>query len=96
MYLAFAEHRRKAFEGLGGLGEYDYSADRAVEPVRDAHEYLTRLAVTLRDEGLEGLRQAFVACPVSLDDLACPLVHDQQVVVLVQDPAFQVPEFFLG
>ena len=96
MHLTLAEHRRKAFEGLRGLGEHDYPADRAVEPVRDAHEYLTRLAVTLRDEGLEGLRQAFVACPVSLDDLACPLVHDQQVVVLVQDPAFQVPEFFIG
>ncbi len=91
VYLTVPEHRRHPLQRLGCLGEHDDAADRPVKAVGYAHEHAAGLAVTLRHEGLHRLGQALVTRPVALDYLSRPLVHDKQVVVLVQYPAFQVP-----
>ena len=85
MHGAFPEHSCQAFEGLGGLGEDDYSAHRTVEPVGNAQEYVAGLAVALLDESFQVLREGSVAGTVALDYLSRLLVENQKVIVFVEN-----------
>ena len=93
--LALPEHRIQAFQGLGGLGQDDDAAHRAVQAVGNSHEHLAGLGIPLRDESLQRFAHRFVARLVSLDDLARPLVENEQVVVLIKDASFNGLEFLV-
>ena len=93
MDLPVTEHRIQALQGLGRLREQADAAHGAVQAVRDAHEHLARLGVALGDEGLERLAHWLVARLVPLDNLTCPFVENEQVVVLKENPGREVPEF---
>lgn len=93
MNVSLPEHLVKAFQGLGGFGEKRDSAYRAVQPVWNTQENLTRLAVPLGNKGLERFAQGFVTGLVPLDNLARTLVENDQVVVFIEDSVLQVPEF---
>ena len=93
MHFSVTEHRIQPLQGLGRLRKEADAAHGAVQAVRDAHEHLARLAVTLGDEGLERLAHRLVARLVALDNLTCPFVENEQVIVLKENPGREVPEF---
>ena len=93
MDLAFPEHGIQPLQGLGRFREQADAAHGAVQAVRDAHEHLAGLGVTLGDEGLERLAHRLVACLVPLDNLTCPFRENEQVVVFKENPGREVPEF---
>ena len=93
--ISFSEGCRETGQGLGSLGQYDGSADRAVEAVGNSEEDVAWLAVTEGDECLELLCQRLVAGLVALDYLARTLVQDQYVVVLIEDTGGDVLRFLL-
>ena len=93
MDLPRTEHRIQPLQGLGRLGEKDKPAHGTVKAVRDAHEHLAGLAVPLGDEGLERLAHGLITRLVTLDNLTCPFVENEQVVVLKENPGREVPEF---
>ena len=64
--------------------------------MRNPHIHLARLVISLGDEGFQSLGKAFVSGLVRLDNLSGPLVEDHDVVVLVQDPGFDVLKLFLA
>ena len=83
MDIAFSEHGVQAFQCLGSLGKNGYAADRAVQPVRYAHEDLTRFRITHCYECLVFFAERLVSCLVTLDDFADLLVDGENVVVFV-------------
>lgn len=96
MDIGTAEHLRESFESLAGLGEHGDATHWPVQTVRDAHEHLARLGITLSDERLQRIRQALVPGLVPLDDLPHSLVDDENVIVFVQNATFQVSVFFFS
>jgi len=62
--------------------------------VRHADKDLAGFRVTLRYESLVGLGEALVSGLVSLRYFPDFLIHYQQVVVLIYDPAREVVVFF--
>ena len=88
--LALAQHLVQAFQGLGGLGKEADAAHGAVQAVGDTQEHLAGLGVPPGNEGLEGLREGLVAGLVSLHDLAGAFIENHEVVILVEDTAFEV------
>lgn len=92
---SLAQHLREPFERLARLGEHADAAHGTVEAVRDAEIDLSGLGVALRDERLVAVREALVAGPVALGDFSRALVHDEKMVVFVQDARAQVCEFCL-
>ena len=93
MHFSVTEHRIQALQGLGRLREQADAAHRPVQAVRDAHEHLAGLGVALGDEGLERFAHRLVARLVALDNLTCPFVENEQVVVFKENPGRKVPEF---
>lgn len=83
MYVGVAEHGVQTLKGLGCFGKDDDAADRTVEAVRQAHENLTWLFVTLGDECFIGLGERFVGGLVALDDLSYLFVYNQEMVVFI-------------
>ena len=51
------------------------------------------MKVALGDEGLERFAHRFVARLIALDNLTCPFVEHEQVVVFKENPGREVPEF---
>ena len=92
--LAVAEHGVETLQTFRRLRKDGDAAHRPVEPVRNPHENMTGLRVTLRDERLQRLAQRLVARLVPLDNLRHPLVKYQQVIVFIQNTACQVRAFF--
>ena len=83
-YLSVPEEFAHPRQGFAGAGKYYNAADGAVEPVDYAEEYLAGLGVFFLDVAFYGVAQGAVAGLVALYDFACGLVHDNQVVVLVE------------
>ena len=92
MHIGITEHGIKPFQCLGGLCKHDYAADRTVQPVRQAHEYLARLGVALRYERLICFRKRLVGSLVTLDNLPHLLVHNKQMIVLIKYPRSEIVE----
>ena len=69
--------------GLATLCKYHNAASGAVKTMREAHEHLSRLFITLRDECLIGLSNRLVRRLVSLYDLSNLLVHYEKVIVFI-------------
>lgn len=95
VHAPFAEHGGKPLEGLRGLGEDHYAAYRPVEPVRQAHEHLSRLSVAHGYERFQGFAERLVPAAVALHYFAAALVHYQYVIVLVQYSFLQTEELRL-
>ena len=93
MDFSLSEHVVQPLQGFGSFGKERNAAHRPVQPMRNAHEYLSRLFVPLGDEGLQRLAQRLVSRFVSLHNLSRAFVEDQQVIVLIEDSALDIPEF---
>ena len=93
--ISGTEELAEALERLGGLRKHDDAADRAVKTVGDAHKDVAALAVALRNESLQRFADGLITGLVSLDYLSGLLVEDEEVIVLVENPAFDGPVFFL-
>ena len=83
MDIGVTEHGIEPFEGLGCLGEDNYSADRTVKAMRQSHKDLAGLDVTLSDESLICFCKRFVRGLVALHNLPYLLVHNEKVVVFI-------------
>ena len=95
MHAAITEHSCQALQGLGCFGKDHNPAYRPVEAVGDTHEYLSWLGVALGNESLKRFAQGLVSGLVSLHYFACPLVENEQVVVLENYPGGDVFVSFL-
>lgn len=87
---AVTENHTQPTQCLAGLGEYADSAYRPVQTVGDTQEHLPGLVVACGYECLVALCKAFVPCFVSLGNLAALFVHDENVIVFVQDTRLEV------
>ena len=84
--LARAEHLRESAQGLVGPGEYHDAAGGPVQPVRQTQKHVARLVVLHLQIMFDIVGKRDVPGLVRLDYLPGELVHEYQVIVLVEDP----------
>ncbi len=85
LYPTSAEGLRQTPGGLAGAGEDQDAGDRTIQPMHRRNEDPTGLTVSGNNVGPCMVKDARIPCGVSLDQGSCGLVHDQEVVVFVQD-----------
>ena len=81
--LIVAKHIIKSCQRLARLGKDHKSADRTVDAVSHATEYIARLGISLLNILTHNLHKRSVARLIALHNLARTLIDDDDVIVFV-------------
>ena len=87
MHLSLSKGLIKTLQRLGGLCKYYNAAYRAVQPVRHPHKDSAGLAISCCHKGLQSLRERLILRLISLNNFTCPLVENQEMIILIEYPA---------